>query len=91
MATANKNPEKSSIIDIKKPFSASEDGINITEYTAGPRDGLPPVASAYAIAIEAVSKEDAEKLQAVLDELKAKADAEKAAALKAAEKKEETE
>jgi hypothetical protein len=59
MATANKTTEtteKSSIIEIKKAFSASEDGINITEYSAGPRDALPPVASAYAIAIEAVKK-----------------------------------
>lgn len=64
-----KQPEvaqNSGSVEILKPFSASEDGCTVCEYSAGPCGGLPPVATKYAIAIGAVSDADAEKLLAAL-------------------------
>lgn len=49
-------------IKVLKPFSASENGGTVDEYQAGLYQGLPPVASKHAIAIGAVSEEDAKKL-----------------------------
>lgn len=58
--------EESTIVEILKPFLASEDGIVVDEYSEGLCGGLPPVATKYAIAIGAVSDADAEKLLAAL-------------------------
>jgi|GEM_PF-5211030 len=70
----NKEPtvtEESRIIEILKPFAASEDGCTVCEYSAGLCGGLPPVATKYAIAIGAVSDADAAKLLAAIPESEA--------------------
>lgn len=66
MTKAQNKQESTALIEILKSFLASEDGIVVDEYFEGPCDGLPPVASKYAIAIGAVSDADAEKLLAAL-------------------------
>ena len=65
-AEQSNSAEESSIIEILKPFAASENGIDVVEYSAGICGSLPPVATKYAIAIGAVSDADAEKLMAAL-------------------------
>ncbi|MAD75157.1 MAG: hypothetical protein CML20_10265 [Rheinheimera sp.] len=54
-------------ITILKSFSASENGCTVDDYAPGLCAGLPPVASKFAIAIEAVSEEDAAKLLKALE------------------------
>lgn len=71
--TAEKLDPKTAIT-VLKPFAASENGGTVNEYPAGLYASLPPVATKHAIAIDAVSKEDAAKLlKALNDEAKQEA------------------
>lgn len=65
-ADAAEQLDPKTAIKVLKPFSASENGCTVDDYPAGLYASLPPVASKYAIAIEAVSEDDAKKLLAVL-------------------------